>query len=167
MRSTSGFFGIGTVLLIVAAAPAAAQVAATPTADELHAQALLLQEDQGKLVPAARLYQREAAVRGEADPRAVQCLTVAAHLLYYGDRPAEAGKVMEQAARLAMEQGDVVTAARTYLLAAWLHGAKGDLAAAGRSAHRAEVLAGSPLLAQVDRDAILARVSVVAASTWR
>ncbi|NJD10837.1 MAG: hypothetical protein FIB01_10555 [Gemmatimonadetes bacterium] len=150
------FIGAGTVvtlMLLLSAGNAVAQQT-TPAVAQVHAQALALQENQSMLVPAARLYLREAALRGDDDPQGVKCLTTAAHLFYYAGRRAEGRRVMEQAANAALAVGDINAAARTYLLAAWMAQADGRTGDTRRLAHEAEMLAASPLLAAVDRTAI-------------
>lgn len=135
--------------------------------ERVHAQALVLQQDQSRLVPAARLYVREAKLRGPEDPESVKCLTTAAHLLYYAGRHPGARRVMEQAAEAALERGDVLGSADIYLLAAWMAQTDGKKSETARLAHRAQLLAGSPLLASQESAALLTRVRHVSTISAR
>jgi hypothetical protein len=152
---------------LLLSAPAAAQQAKQQQADAIHARALVLQQDQTKLIAAARLYLREAELRGDDDRQTVKSLRTAAHLLHYGKRGAEARKAMEASAELAAAQGDVLVAAQTFVLAAWMAQNSGKRDDARRFAHKAKLLAGSPLLAAGDRDAILAHVNRVTTVSLR
>jgi hypothetical protein len=158
-RASNSCFVV-TAMLVLSFAPAAAQQA-DEQVNAIHARALALQQDNSKLIPAARLYLREAELRGAEDPQAVKAKVTAAHLLYYGKRGGEARKVMEAAGDMAAAQGNVLVAAETYLLAAWIAQNSGLAAEARLSAHRAEMIASSPVLAAGDRAAILARVDRV------
>ena len=166
MRRSIDSATVVTFMLLLSAGNAAAQQM-KPTVAQIHAQAVALQEDQSQLVPAARLYLREAVLRGDDDPQSVKCLTVAAHLLFYGGRRADGRRVMEQAAAAALAVGDIQVAARTYMLAAWMAQADGKAADTRRLAQEAQMLAGSPLLAGADRAAIMEWVNGVATISLR
>ena len=154
------------ILLVLASARGAtAQQNAVREADQLHARATALQANRSRLVSAARLYLREAEVRGVADPQTVKSLNVAAHLLYYANRRGEARRVMERAAETALGQGDVGVAALTYVLVAWMAQADQQADEVRRLAQRAEVLASSPLVAATERISIMSRLSRTAIST--
>ena len=141
--------------------PAAAQQSRQSQVAEVHARALELQQNQGTLVAAAHLYQREAALRGDDDPQCVKALRVAAHLLYYARHRDEARQVMEEAGDIALAEGDVTEAARNFVLTAWMAQNDHRPEESRRLAHRAEMLAASPLLATHESAAILSRVRQV------
>ena len=145
-------------MLLLSQADVTAQQARDQRADQVCSWPEGVQADQNALVTAARLYQREASFRGDDDPQTVKCLTMAAQLLNHAMCYGDARRVMEAAADTALAQGDVGVAARTYLLAAQAARLDGKTADASRLAHRAEMLAGSPLLATAERDAIMARI---------
>jgi len=146
---------------VAMAAPAAAQQIDDRRADSLHAAAVELHQYPDRLVEAARLHQQGAALRAPEDPRAVNCLALAGHLLYYAKRPGEARKVMEEAADRARNRGDVAVAAQIYVYAALIANSDHNAREAVRLIQQAEVLSASPLLAASDRKNIEARIGRV------
>ncbi len=160
----------GSALLAIAAtsAPAAAQArldavrVTTPApskADRLHAAAEALPTETRFWKKAARLHEESATRRAATDPMSVSCLRTAAFLRFYAGEPRTAVELMEQAATRASEMGDVVTAANSYVDAAFiaqgLHQA--DRTAALRE--RAERLSHSPLLEEAQRESIRTRLA--------
>lgn len=132
---------------------------ATPTtADELEERAAALHGQPARYGEAARLYRESAALRSASDPRAVEALTKAAHLYHYANRLFDARKVMEQAARRALANGDVLTASQANVEAALFAHKQGKRAQAERLGRTALKLAGSPLLTADQRASIVGRL---------
>ena len=128
-------------------------------ADELYERAMALPTETRFARKAAALYEQSAALRAAGDERAAASLRMAAYLRYYaGDRRAGVA-LMERAADHSAGTGDVVHAANAYIDAAIIAGELSDGARARELRQRAELLAGSPLLAESDRSAIRTRIA--------
>jgi|SRR5690349_21843829 hypothetical protein len=137
-----------------------ATVSATK-ADSLHDVAVKVAES-GRWREAARLYRSSAEFRAPEDPVGFQCLTEAAAVAYAaGDRSA-ARHDMTHAAERALARGDINAAARAYLDAAWIAQEQKKPTQVWELGHRAELLAGSPLLSEPERGAIQQRIQRVA-----
>ena len=152
--------GWGLVLAMAAAihgAPAEAQDKAQQAAEpEVRAKAHTAHvADFDK---AASLYRKAAGLRLEGDPQGIRNLLHAGRLSYYTGAVARAADDLARAGRIAMEYGDVTTAVKAYLDAAWAADAAGDGAEALEFATRAQRLAQSPLLAHEQRSALLSRI---------
>jgi hypothetical protein len=128
------------------------------TADELEERAKSLLGDAARYSEAARLYRESAQLRAESDPRAVEALTKAAHLYHYANRLFDARKAMEQAARLALANGDVLAASTANVEAALFAHKQGKQAQADRLGRTALKLAASPLLTADQRASIVGRL---------
>jgi hypothetical protein len=130
----------------------------------LHQKALQL-EEQGvttRWPRAARLHIRSARLRTAEDPGAEHCLVHAANLLQH-TRPDEVFGLLIEAADRALARGDVLRAARWYLDAAGYVQERPrrdatDVEQAVQAVDKAKLLAGSPLLSEAERNALLARL---------
>lgn len=148
-------------ILVLTAVPATAQ---TPykadgiRAAELESQALQLTNDLRGFKSAASLYRKAASLRVEGDPQGIRDLIQAGRLYFYVGKTGRATDNLANAGRIALQFGDVVTAVRCYLDAAYAADANGDGAKAFDLATRAQRLARSPLIDEVERSALLARI---------
>jgi hypothetical protein len=153
---------------LIQPAPAAAQATfarsaeTTARAIELEARAEALYSSPRRYRDAARLHEQAARVRGAADPQSAKNLRQAARLYHYAGDVARARSTMERAADAAMQVGDVVTAAASYLDAAFMARDEGLATEVERLVERARLLGNSPLLDAAQRDAILGRIRVSA-----
>ena len=111
--------------------------------------------DWGK---ASRLYRRAAELRGD-DPAAAKHYRMAGLLAYYSGHESDAVDDLTRAGESALEWGDLRSAARSFLDAAWVAGSDGHESDAFLLAQRAERLARSPLLAAQDRADLLRRIT--------
>lgn len=129
-------------------------------ADSLHeaAAALVIAH---RYRDAARLHRRSAQLRPADDPQGFNCLTEAAALAYAGRDRSTAREDMARAAEHALARGDLRAAALAYLDGAWIAQEQKNRREVWELGHRAEMLAASPLLASVDRAAIVRRISRV------
>ena len=127
-------------------------------ADQLHRKAVSLHGERSRLEEAANLHKWSAKLREPGDPRAFEGFALAAHLFVYAGKLRQAGETMEQAAKFALDRGDVVNAARSYLEAAFIAERERKPNDVLKMARRAELLANSPALAGAERDAILTRI---------
>lgn len=156
------------ILSATMAAPVIAQIStrasggtplsADERADALQDNAAALHGQPQRYAEAAWLYRESAALRPLADARAVEALTSAAHLYNYANRPLDARKVMEQAARRALARGDVVRASQANLDAAFFADKQGNRSQVNRLGRAALTLAGSPLLNAQQRASIVDRI---------
>ena len=152
-------------LLATLALPAAATaqyhlpaLVSAARADSLHDAAVALVAAH-RWRDAAGLHRRSAALRGAEDPLGFRCLNEAAALAYAtGDR-SRARSDLAAAAGQALARGDLRAAALAYLDAAWIAQEQSNPRQVWELAHRAELLADSPLLGAADRAAILRRIS--------
>src|SRR5215218_5277064 len=134
-----------TVLLATAGLPGAAEaqyrlptIISSVKADSLHEVAVRL-ATAGRWRDAARIYRRSAEFRAA------------------GDRSG-ARTDMAHAADRALARGDLREAALAYLDAAWIAQEQQKPNQVWEFGHRAEILAASPLLSELDRGAILQRI---------
>ncbi len=125
---------------------------------ELEARAWAMRDLMDQYRTAARLYREAAALRPDYDRQKVKNLRQASRMSFYSDRIAEASRDAEVAARVALRQGDVLTAADAYVDAAWLAARVGDAARFDEMVEEATLLAGSPLLAELQRERLLRRL---------
>jgi hypothetical protein len=162
-------FALCTVLQFVSASPASAQSGvvyagpakgdAAPDPAELESRAQSMLPNPRRYGEAAKLYLRAADLRKAGDPRRVTDLVMASRLTYYDRNVTRARAIMERAADEALAAGDVVSAAHAYVDASFLAWEAGDNESVPRLVKKAELLASSPLLAERDRAAILARIT--------
>jgi len=84
----------------------------------------------------------------------------ASRLRFYTGDEGKAQSLLEDAGQIAWAYGDVATAARVFLDAAWIAGTRGQgTVVVGNLISRAQKLAQSPLLTADERDALLERIS--------
>jgi hypothetical protein len=107
---------------------------------------------------ASRLYRRAAHLRDD-DPSAAKNYRMAGLLAFYSGHESDAVDDLTRAAETALEWGDLGSAARSFLDAAWVAESDGHDADAFLLAQRAERLARSPLLAAQDRADLLRRIT--------
>ena len=127
-------------------------------ADRLDSLAEALHSTPRQWREAARLHERAAGLRSAADPRGVAGFRMAAHLYRAAGDLGRARSAMERAGELAASRGDVVTAANTYVDAGLLalENRRDDQVDA--MARKAEAMAYSPLLSELQRATIMNRV---------
>lgn len=131
-------------------------------AERLEEQAAALYDTPAKFKEAARLHEQAAELRAAGDVKRVSNLRQAARLWYYAGSESRALHTMVRAADDAMAAGDVVTAATTYLDAAFLYREANQPAQANELIRKAQLLSTSPLITSRDRDAILGRIQASA-----
>jgi hypothetical protein len=132
-------------------------IVSTVKADSLHEAAVEL-ANAGRWRDAARLYRRSAEFRAAEDSLGSRCLTDAAALAYAAGDRSGARSDMVNAADRSLARGDLSEAAQSYLDAAWIAQEQHKPSQVWEFGHRAEILAGSPLLSRSDREAILRRI---------
>ena len=135
------------------------RVTANARADKFHDEALALPTETRLALKAAKLHERSAALRDESDPQAATCLRSAAFLRYYAGSRRASADLMEKAADRAAGIGDVARAADSYIDAAYIAQELKDVSRARELAHRAELLSNSPLITDVQRAALRARIT--------
>lgn len=164
MKTWTRGVGVALAAMVMSAGVASAQYAAPaetgtdPEVTELERRAQEATsefEDWGK---ASRLYRRAAELR-DGDPSAASHFRLAGLLAYYSGHESDAVDDLRRAGETALEWGDLRSAARSFLDAAWVAKADGDGADAFQLAQRAERLARSPLLEAQDRAALLRRIT--------
>lgn len=135
----------------------------------LNSQAMELYETPARWEEAGQLHERAAKILPRNDAAAFFGFQRAAVLYFYADEPARSRKTMERAAEVAEATGDVLTAANTWVDAAFLAVAEGYAGKKREFVRNARALAASELLSETDRQAILARIdgSPVTAETAR
>lgn len=165
----------GTMLTGLAAAAALISVTATAEAQEremyelpalevtafqspLNRQAMELYETPSRWAEAAELHERAAKVLPKNDAAAFFGFQRAAVLYFYAGESAHSRKSMERAAEVAEATGDVLTAANAWVDAAFLAIAEGYAGKKREFVSNARALAGSDLLDDADRAAIIARI---------
>lgn len=139
--------------------PVHVTASATARADRLHEAAMALPTETRFAAKAAKLHEQSAELRGEGDPEAVNCLRSAAFLRYYAGSRRTSADLMERAAARAANIGDVARAADAYIDAAYIAQELRDGGRARDLARRAQLLANSPLISDVQRAALRARIS--------
>lgn len=160
--------GLAILFGAVLAVPADAQTrfASSSTdiarAEKLEAAAEALYTSPDDYRKAARLHEEAAALRPAGDLQRVSNLRQAARLFYYSGSKTTARETMVKAADAALEAGDVLNAASTYLDAAFLYREANMPARRNELVHKAQLLSNSPLLSAGDRSSILNRIQVSA-----
>lgn len=141
---------------------------ALPTASgaawELQQRATALEADRQRWAEAARLHERAAELTARQDPSSYRSLVQAARLRYYTWRKQSAGVLFAKAGELALEWGDVISAAHALLDAAVISTEMRDDHRAHQLVQRARQLAASPLLSAQERASMLARIEPSAAT---
>jgi hypothetical protein len=166
-KTTTGFAVLlGVALAAPVQAQTAARFASTATdvarAAELESQAVALYESPRSFKRAARLHEQAAELRPAGDLVRIDDLRQAARLYHYAGSTGKARDLMVRAADAALAAGDVVSAAETYLDAAFLYQEAGMNAEVTTLVKKAQLLTNSPLITARDRTAILSRIQVSA-----
>ena len=141
----------------VQAAPAAANEVDIEKAEALRARAASLFNIPGRWTEAARLLEESVTYRPAHDPAIHSSLMIAASIWVSVGDVRRGYELAVQAGESAHARGAVLDAAHTFMSAAAVAVELGDRPAAERLVNRARLLAASPLLAEQDRDRILAR----------
>lgn len=119
------------------------------------AGAALDHQDWGK---ASVLFAKAAELQTD-DPDAARNWRMSGLLAYYAGREGRAVDALEKSAETALAWGDVGSAARAYLDAAWVARRDGNARRTLDLAQRGERLASSPLLERAERAEILSRIA--------
>ncbi len=117
--------------------------------------ALADHQDWGK---AAVLYAKAAELQTD-DPDAARSWRMSGLLAYYAGREGRAVDALEKSAETALAWGDVASAARSYLDAAWVARRDGNARRTLDLAQRGERLASSPLLERSERAELMSRIA--------
>lgn len=108
----------------------------------------------------AKYWETAAKLRPAGDRQAVRDMVNASRVRYYLGDKGKAQSLLEDAGEIAMAYGDVPTAARSFLDAAWIAQDRGRQKLVVQDlVSRAKKLAQSPLLDAVQRDALLGRIA--------
>jgi len=169
MRTTGGTFtiAIGLGLLTGMVGTAEAQnremfelpaLAVTVFQSPLHSRAMELYDVPERWEEAGELHERAAGLLPKNDAAAYFAYHRAALLYFYAGKTPRARKAMEKAADVAEATGDVLTAAHTWVDAAFLAVAEGYAGKKREFVRAVRELADSELLDDDDRRSILARV---------
>lgn len=136
-----------------------AGVESNQTADEIHDKAAALYTDPAQHGQAAHLLRQECELRSPEDPLTFRCLSMSARLFYYAGELLDARRMMEKAAKNALQRGDVMAAAQSYLEAASIaRKQKSGDSKVAELVQRARNLSFSPLLTENQRGWILAKI---------
>ncbi len=127
-------------------------------AEKLESEARDAASDRESFGDAIRLYREAADLRGD-DPGAIADLIMAGKLAYYVGHKGQAVDHLARAGEIALEWGDVLTAAQSFLDAAWVADREGHDAEAYELGRRAEKLSASPLIQRQERVSILSRIA--------
>ncbi len=127
-------------------------------AHEMVVKAEKASQDIGSFREAALLYRQAAEILGD-HPEAAHHLVQAGRLAYYTGREGQAIQDFEAAGEQALAWGDVVTAAQSFLDAAWVAAEEHRGSQALTLARRAEKLSSSPLIQRQERMALLSRIA--------
>jgi hypothetical protein len=128
-------------------------------AEQLAAEAFSVAATPTQFRKAGRLYERAAAARSSMDPHSAVALRKAAVSHYYGGSTVKSAELMERSADRAIQFGDVVSAANSYLDAAFIVQGLRQGQRATDLARRAQLLTVSPLLSDAQRSALVARIA--------
>jgi len=134
------------------------RVTANAAADKLHDEAMAMPTETRLANKMAKLHERSAALRDEGDPQAATCLRSAAFLRYYSGGRQASANLMERAAERSANIGDVARAADSYVDAAYIAQELKEVDRARAFAHKAVLLANSPLLTDTQRASIRSRI---------
>ena len=159
-------------LAIGAAAPAAAEaqeaaqremfelpaIQVTAFQNPLHSRAIELYEQPERWEEAGEMHERAAKMLPKNAADSYYGFRQASVLYFHSGDDARSRKLMERAANVAEATGDVLTAAHTWVDAAFLAVAEGYAGKKREFVRNAKALADSELLTEVDRAAILHRI---------
>lgn len=124
----------------------------------LHGAAVELYETPTRWAEAGTLHEQAARELPKNAAAAYFGFQRAAVLYFHADETARARKTMERAAEVAEATGDILTAAHTWVDAAFLAVAEGYPGKKREYVRAARELVASELLTNADREAIIARV---------
>ncbi len=159
--------GLLAAVLVGLVLPAMAQAQGNaPTADQLEQRAQALHSAPPMYAVAAGLYKRAASLRAGDVDKAVDDLEMAGRLYSYAGEASRGRAAMEEAAELALEYGDVVTAANDYADAAFIAASQHSVRAADL-AKRVLWLADTAPIAPEQRDEIRGRLGPKVIATLR
>lgn len=162
MVAFAGFLGLAFAAPAQAQARYAASSRDVVEAERLEAEARALYTSPKQFRKAAQLHERAAELRPAGDLERARDLRQAARLYYYAGEGSAARRTMVAAGDAALEAGDVIAAAETYLDAAFLYREAGQADQRNELVRKAHLLSNSPLLSAQDRSAILSRIRVTA-----
>jgi hypothetical protein len=124
----------------------------------LHSRAMELYETPERWEEAGELHERAAKLLRKKDAEQFFGFQRASLLYFYAGKTARSRKAMERAADVAEATGDVLTAANTWVDAAFIAVAEGYAGKKRAFVKNARLLAASELLGDADRQAIIARI---------
>jgi hypothetical protein len=107
---------------------------------------------------AIKLFLKAADTREVGDPVRVQDMVLASRLAFYRQDRDRSLAYMLRAADEAAATGDVITAAHSYMDAAFIAKQVGNAETVVKLVKKAELLAYSPLIGDKDREGILVRI---------
>ncbi|MEE9206756.1 MAG: hypothetical protein V3U67_00075 [Gemmatimonadota bacterium] len=134
------------------------EVSVMTSADALHAQAVALYETPERWTEAAELHLKAAESQRDKAVESFGGFDRAARLFYYAGEFGQARRAMEEALKVAMATGDVLTSAHVAVDVAFIANREGYGGKKRESVRLARELAGSELLTEADRTAILERI---------
>jgi hypothetical protein len=155
--TTTGWVVAFAIMGTIQAAPIGAQDKAARAA-KLEQQASSYAEKVESFDRAAALYREAAGLRLEGDPQGIRDLLKSGALAFYVGDPSQAAADLEKAGDVALVFGDVRTAAKAFLDAAWAAQASDQDGKAYGLAMKAHRLAQSPLLQDAERSTLLGRI---------
>jgi len=126
--------------------------------DEYEARARSMFSNPKRYDEAIKLFLKAAETRDVGDPIRVQDIIMASRLAYYREDLGRSLSLMQRAADEAAATGDVLTAAHSYMDAAFLAKEAGTVEVVVNLVRKAEMLAWSPLISALDKEGILARI---------
>lgn len=160
-------WGLTTLAVLLVGASGVEAQSASPVTDEAQKVALaerLGQEareasrDMKSFEKASSLYREAAETLGD-HPDAAEHLVQAGRLAYYTGDESRAIQDFRAAGERALEWGDVLVAAQSFLDAAWIAAEEERGTEARELAHRAERLSSSPLIQRQERASLLSRIA--------
>jgi hypothetical protein len=156
----AGLFGTGKAMASQTQVAFAEPVSVRSTIDpnEYEAKAKDLFAQPKRYDEAIKLFLKAAETRDVGDPMRVQDVIMASRLSYYRQDFSRARSLMVRAADEAAATGDVITAAHSYVDAAFLARQAGEPENIEPLVRKAEMLAASPLIDRADRNGILVRI---------
>jgi tetratricopeptide (TPR) repeat protein len=139
-------------------APATDEAKRIALAEQLEQQAQEATKEIKNFKKASSLYREAAKTLGD-HPDAANHLVQAGRLAYYTGDEGRAIEDFRTAGEQALEWGDVLVAAQSFLDAAWIAAEEERGAEAIELAQRAERLSSSPLIERQERASLLSRIA--------
>ncbi|MEN8143541.1 MAG: hypothetical protein ABFS14_01200 [Gemmatimonadota bacterium] len=127
-------------------------------ADALHEQAVALYDQPARWEEAAELHLRAAESQRDNAVESFGGFDRAARLFYYAGEFGQSRRAMEEALKVAMATGDVLTSAHVAVDVAFIASREGYGGKKRQSVRLARELADSDLLSETDRTGILERI---------